>query len=143
MSVIDVRRERDIVLVPSFSNGTSKEGEGRQGSSPADLEGKINIDCGRDRGLDWVLDDEDGREVWLTILDAIVLEMGFRSGSTAGEANLGEVESLSVIEDWKDGPTGDEDLGSLVTPLGVSSPEGRSEDLLAPGSDLFRLSLSE
>lgn len=60
--MIDVRRERDIVLTPSLSNGTANEGCGRSGS-PADLEGKINIDCGRGRDLDWVLDDEDGREV--------------------------------------------------------------------------------
>ena len=102
MSVIDVRRERDIVLSPSLSSGTAKEDDGRPDSPPADLdEGKIIMDCGRDRGCEWSLDDEEGRETGLTILDATVLDVGFRCGSTAGGINLGEAGALSVVEGRK------------------------------------------
>jgi len=104
MSVIEVRRERDIVLIPSLSSGTAKEGDGSPVSPPADLEeGKISIDCGRGRGCGWVLDDEDGREVELTVLDATMLEVGFRCGSAVGVMNLDEAGGLSVAEGWKDG----------------------------------------
>jgi hypothetical protein len=103
MSVIDVRRERDIVLIPSLSIGTAKEDDGRPLSPPADLdEGKISMDCGRDRGWDCLLDDEDGREVGLTILGATVLVVVFRCESTVDETNLDEVGALSVVEGWKD-----------------------------------------
>jgi hypothetical protein len=98
MSVIDVRRERDIVLIPSLSNGTARDGDGRLESPPADLEGKMSIDCGRDRGWGWVL-DEGGREVWLKVLETSVLEVSFRSGSAAGETNLDEVGGFSVTEE--------------------------------------------
>lgn len=126
--MIDVRRERDIVLIPSLSGGITKEGDGTPGSPPADLEGKMSIDCGRDRGLDWVLDVGDDRGAWLTVLDVVVLEVSFRSGSTAGETNLDEVGGLSVREDWKGKPTGDEDRGRPVAPVGVSDPEERNKD---------------
>lgn len=143
MSVIEVRRERDIVLIPSLSNGTVEEGDERQVSAPMDLdEGKINMDCGRDRGWGWVLDDEDGREVGLTILDATALELGFRCGSTAGVINLDEVGVLPVVEDRSDGCVGDEDLGRPVTPVEVSGSEGKTGGRPVPGSSLFRLSLS-
>lgn len=128
MSVIDVRRERDIVLIPSLSGGIAKEGDGTSGSPPTDLEGKMSIDCGRDRGFDWVLDVGDGRGALLTVLDVVVLELSFRSGSTAGETNLDEVGGLSVSEAWKRKPTGDDDRGRPVVPVGVSDPEGRNED---------------
>lgn len=102
MSVIDVRRERDIVLTPSLSSGTAKEVDERPDSPPADLdEGKTIIDCGRDRGCEWSLEDE-GREVGLAILDGVVLDIGFRCGSTAGGINLDEVGGLSMAEGWKD-----------------------------------------
>lgn len=103
MSVIDVRREREIVLAPSLSSGTAKEDDGRPVSPPADFdEGKIIMDCGRDRGLDLLLDDEDGREVGLTVLDATVVEVGFRCGSMTGGMNLDEAGVLSVVGYWKD-----------------------------------------
>lgn len=103
MSVIDVRRERDIVLIPSLSSGTAKEGDGRLISPPTELdEGKISMDCGRGRGWGWVLDDEDGRELEPTILDVTVFEVGFRCWSTDDEVNLDEVGVLSVVEDWND-----------------------------------------
>ena len=104
MSVIDVRRERDIVLIPSLSSGTGREGDESPVSPPAGLdEGKISMDCGRDRGGGWVLDDEDGREAELTVLDATMLEVGFRCGSAASVINLEEVGFLSAVEDWRDG----------------------------------------
>ena len=143
MSVIDVRRERDIVLIPSLSDGTAKEGDGKPGSPPEDLEGKTSIDCGRDRGGVWVLDDEDGRDVWLTILDATALDVSFRSGSTVGGMNFDEVGGLSVEKSGKDGPDGDEDLGRPAIPFEVSNPERRMEDLLVSDSDLCFLSLSK
>ena len=102
MSVIDVRRERDIVLAPSLSEGTANEDDGRLVSPPTDLDvGKIIMDCGRDRGCDWLLGDCDGRGVGLTILDATVPEVGFRCGSMAGEMNLDEVGVFSTLEGWK------------------------------------------
>jgi len=104
MSVIEVRRERDIVLIPSLSSGRANEGDGSPASPPADLEeGKTSIDCGRDRGCGWVLGNVDGREVELTVLDATMLEVGFRCGSATGVMNLDEVGALSGVEGWKDG----------------------------------------
>ena len=102
--MIDVRRERDIVLIPSFSGGTAEEGDGSPVSPPVNLdEGKTSMDCGLDRDCGWVLDDEDGREVEPTVLDATMLEVGFRCGSATGVINLEEVGFLLVVEDWRDG----------------------------------------